>query len=56
MSLTRLVQISAGGTHLVSVPAEVVGSKHGRPLEAVWKYRRVKSLNGSLSLSFNHCL
>ena len=38
MSLTRLVQISAGGTHLVSVPAEVVGSKHGRPLEAVWKY------------------
>ena len=37
MSLRRLVQVSAGGTHL-SVPAEVVGSKHGRPLEAVWKY------------------
>jgi hypothetical protein len=38
MSLRRLVQISAGGTHLVSVPAEVVGEKYGRPLEAVWKY------------------
>ena len=38
MSLRRLVQVSAGGTHLVSVPAEVVGSKHGRPLEAVWKF------------------
>mgnify|MGYP000002178154 FL=1 len=38
MSLRRLVQVSAGGTHLVSVPAEVIGTKHGRPLEAVWKY------------------
>ena len=38
MSLRRLVQVSAGGTSLVSVPAEVIGTKHGRPLEAVWKY------------------
>jgi hypothetical protein len=38
MSLKRRVQKSAGGTNLVSVPAEVVGSMHNRPLEAVWKY------------------
>jgi hypothetical protein len=38
MSLKRLVQKSAGGTNLVSVPAEVVGAKHNRPLEAIWKY------------------
>ena len=38
MSLRRLVQVSAGGTRLVSVPAEVVGSMHDRPLEAVWKF------------------
>ena len=38
MSLRRLVQVSAGGTHLVSVPDEVIGTKHDRPLEVVCKY------------------
>jgi len=38
MSLKRLVQKSVGGTNLVSVPAEVVGAKHNRPLEAIYKY------------------
>ena len=38
MSLKRLVQNSSAGTNLVSVPAEVVGAKHDRPLEAVWKF------------------
>jgi len=38
MSLKRLVQKSAGGSNLVSVPREVIGAKHNRPLEAIWKY------------------
>jgi len=44
MALKRLVQVSAKGTHLVSVPAEVIGTMHDRPLEAVWKFdNRVNS-------------
>jgi len=38
MSLKRKVQLSTAGTNLVSLPAEVVGEKHGRPLEATYRY------------------
>ena len=38
MSLKRKVQLSTAGTNLVSLPAEVVGEMHGRPLEATYRY------------------
>lgn len=38
MSLKRLIQKSTGGSNLVSVPREVIGSNHSKSLEAIWKY------------------
>jgi hypothetical protein len=38
MNLKRLVQKSAGGSNLVSVPREVIGAKHSKQLEMIYKY------------------
>ena len=40
MSLTRMVQVSTLGTHLVSVPQEVIGKMSGKPLKATWRWDR----------------
>ena len=42
-SLTRMVQVSTLGTHLLSVPQEVVGKMSGKPLQATWKWSRRES-------------
>ena len=43
MSLTRMVQVSTLGTHLLSVPQEVVGKMSGKPLRATWSWSRRES-------------
>jgi len=43
VSLTRMVQVSTLGTHLLSAPQEVVGKMSGKPLQATWKWSRRES-------------
>jgi len=38
MTLTRLVQQAKSGTHLVSVPKEIIGIKSGHDLKANFRW------------------